>query len=167
MEDKVTGLIGIIFGGLLALLLIASLISQNNRITTLEESRELSSIEIRLEKPDFWFKDPKDGLMEALVYYNIPYPEIVYTQAYIATNNFNKYKSNVNSSGNLFNLYNTKLDKYMSFDHWVGSVECYKKCFSDNYDSTEDYYDFLKRTINNPEYIEVLKQTHQKLFQND
>lgn len=135
----------------------------------MEQSKEASSIEVRLEQPEFLLKDPKEGLMEALEYYGIPEPEIVYSQAYLETGNFNKYNQNVNNN-NIFGLYNSRMGRYMIFDHWVGSVECYKKCFSDRYtDTTEDYYHFLSRVgyAEDPDYNKKVRQIRKQLFEHD
>ena len=163
------GYLGLVFGALFVLIFILTAIGHDERITALEESKELSSVEVKLEQPEFLLKDPREGLMEALLYYQIPEPEIVYAQAYLETGNFNKYNQNVNNN-NIFGLYNSRLHRYMIFDHWVGSVECYKKCFSDRYtDTTEDYYHFLTRVkyTKDPDYNKKVRQIRKQLFEHD
>lgn len=163
------GYIAIVFGAIILPVFILTAIGHDERLATLEESKELSSIEVKLEQPEFLLKDPREGLMEALLYYQIPEPEIVYAQAYLETGNFNKYNQNVNNN-NIFGLYNGRLDRYMIFDHWVGSVECYKRCFSDRYtDTTEDYYHFLTRVkyAQDPDYNKKVRQIRKQLFKHD
>ena len=163
------GYIAIVFGAIVLLIFTLTAIGHDERLAALEESKELSSIEVKLEQPEFLLKDPKEGLMEALEYYGIPEPEIVYSQAYLATSNFNKYNQNVNNN-NIFGLHNSRMGRYMIFDHWVGSVECYKKCFSDRYtDTTEDYYHFLSRVgyAEDPDYNKKVRQIRKQLFEHD
>lgn len=152
--------------GLLVFIIVAmTLVSHDKRLSTLEEGREPASVEIRLEQPEFLLKGPKEGLMEALQYYQIPHADIVYAQAYLETGNF-KSNQSVNNN-NLFGLYNSKLGRYMTFDHWVTSVETYKKCFSDRYtDTTENYYHFLKRVkyAEDPEYTKKVEAIRRQLF---
>lgn len=163
------GYIAIVFGAIVLLVFTLTAIGHDERLAALEESKELSSIEVKLEQPEFLLKDPREGLMEALLYYQIPEPEIVYAQAYLETGNFNKYNQNVNNN-NIFGLYNSRMGRYMIFDHWVGSVECYKKCFSDRYtDTTEDYYHFLSRVgyAEDPDYNKKVRQIRKQLFEHD
>lgn len=163
------GYIAIVFGAIVLLVFTLTAIGHDERLAALEESKELSSIEVKLEQPEFLLKDPREGLMEALLYYQIPEPEIVYSQAYLETGNFNKYNQNVNNN-NIFGLYNSRMGRYMIFDHWVGSVECYKKCFSDRYtDTTEDYYHFLTRVkyAEDPDYNKKVRQIRKQLFEHD
>lgn len=160
------GYIALVFGALFILVFILTDLGHADRLTALEESRETTSIEVRLEQPEFLLKGPAEGLMEALEYYGIPEPEIVYSQAYLETGNFNKYDRNVNNN-NIFGLYNSRMGRYMIFDHWVGSVEVYKKCFSDKYtDTTENYYHFLERVhyAKDPQYTKKVEAIRRQLF---
>lgn len=168
-DDTFWSLPIMVVGFIFLAIFILTFISNDNRLSALEQSKEASSIEVRLEQPEFLLKDPKEGLMEALEYYGIPEPEIVYSQAYLETGNFNKYNQNVNNN-NIFGLYNSSMGRYMIFDHWVGSVECYKRCFSDRYtDTTEDYYHFLSRVgyVKDPDYNKKVRQIRKQLFEHD
>ena len=61
-------------------------------------------------QPDFFNKLPQEGLMEALEYYEIKHPQIVYAQAILETGHF---KSNVCLNyNNLFGLYDSKNKDY-------------------------------------------------------
>lgn len=160
------GLAAIVICAILFLVVILTFIGHDERLTALEEARGVTSIEIRLEQPEFLLKGPREGLMEALEYYQVPHADIVYSQAYLETGNF---KSNLNvNSNNIFGLYNGKLKRYMKFDHWVGSVETYIKCFSSKYtDTTENYYDFLERMhyTKDPEYRKKVETIRRQLFE--
>lgn len=167
--NSYVGYVSVVLGGILLLIVILTFISHNNRLTTLEQSTEPISIEVKLEQPEFLTKGPRDGLMEALLYYEIPEPEIVYSQAYLETGNFNPRFQRVKDN-NLFGLYNSKRKRYMRFDHWVGSVEAYKEYFSNRYtDTNEDYYHFLTRIgyAKDLEYVSKVKEIRKQLFEND
>ena len=107
-------------------------------------------------------KLPQDGLMEALIYYDVKYPHIVYAQALIETGNF---KSDLClSDNNLFGLYNSSRNKYHRFDHWTESVIAYKDFIQRRYKPPEDYYEFLQRIgyAEDPNYISKLKKVVNK-----
>ena len=109
-------------------------------------------------RQDFHSKSPEDGLMEALIYYEVQYPQIVYAQALIETGNF---KSNLClNSNNLFGLYNSSRGRYHRFDHWTESVVAYKNFIQRRYKPPEDYYKFLQRIgyAEDPNYISKLKK---------
>ena len=110
----------------------------------------------------FHSKLPQDGLMEALIYYDVKYPHIVYAQALIETGNF---KSDLClSDNNLFGLYNSSRNKYHRFDHWTESVIAYKDFIQRRYKPPEDYYEFLQRIgyAEDPNYISKLKKVVNK-----
>lgn len=113
---------------------------------------------IKEEKPSFYNKSPEEGLREALEYYNVQYPEIVYAQAILETGHF---KSNLCINGNnLFGLYNSRKGKYYTFNHWVNSVEAYVKYVQYKYKPPNDYYKFLEELpyAIDKEYINKLKR---------
>ena len=73
----------------------------------------LANIKIR---PTFFNKSPEKGLKEALRYYGVKHPDIVYAQAVLETGYF---KSGLcNNSNNLFGLYNSKKKKYYTFNNY-------------------------------------------------
>lgn len=108
-------------------------------------------------KPSFYSKTPKEGLKEALDYYDIQHKDIVYAQAVLETGHFNSNVCVVNN--NLFGLYNSEKNEYYKFNHWTESVEAYKKWIQYKYDSLENYYDFLHRITyaEDSAYIKKLK----------
>lgn len=130
------------------------------------KEKEYKPPEIRIDtleyKQHFHGKLPQDGLMEALIYYDIKYPHIVYAQALIETGNF---KSDLClSDNNLFGLYNSKRGKYHRFDHWTESVIAYKDFIQYRYKPPEDYYKFLQRIgyAEDSNYISKLKKVVKK-----
>lgn len=110
--------------------------------------------------PDTLFMDKlaHEGIKEALDFYDIQYPEIVYAQAILETGYF---KSDIClSHNNLFGLYNSKKKEYYKFNHWSESVVAYKDWIQRKYKPPENYYYFLKRVkyAEDPEYTNKLKQ---------
>lgn len=133
---------------------------------TSEEPKEYKLPEVKADtfeyRQHFYSKSPQDGLMEALIYYDIKYPHIVYAQALIETGNF---KSDLClSDNNLFGLYNSKRGKYHRFDHWTESVIAYKDFIQRRYKPPEDYYKFLQRIgyAEDSNYISKLKEVVKK-----
>lgn len=116
----------------------------------------ITSVPVFMEKP------AKEGLKEALTYYNIQHSDIVYAQAILETGYFKsvgRLKHN-----NLFGLYNSKAKRYCRFNHWSESVIAYKEWIQRRYKPPEDYYKFLSRIgyASDPTYISKLKQIVKK-----
>ena len=158
------GYIVIVFGAILSLVFILTDIGHANRLTILEESRDSASIELRLEQPEFLLCGPREGLMDALVYYGIPHPDIVWCQAFLETGNFLSERCIIDN--NLFGLYNTALGRYMQFDHWSTSIKAYKTYFSDKWNPDEDYYEYLERIkyAKDSLYVSKVKEIHKQFF---
>ena len=110
------------------------------KIQALEEELSRSI----LQEPDFFYLSPEDGLMDALDYYGVQCPEIVYAQAIIETG---KFKSGLSIyGGNLFGLYNSKTGRYYRYSHWTESVKDYRDKIQYRWNpEKEDYYGFLER----------------------
>ena len=108
--------------------------------------------------PDFYNKPAKDGLKEALIYYDVQFPDIVYAQAVLETGHFKSKGCTVHN--NLFGLYNSKAGRYYRFDHWTDGVIAYKEWIQGKYKHPEDYYYFLQRIgyAGDPEYTNKLKK---------
>lgn len=109
------------------------------------------------KQPDFFSKSPQEGLMEALEYYGVKHPQIVYAQAVLETGHF---KSDLCLNGNnLFGLYNSKKHRYHTFDHWTESVVAYLDYVQYRYKPPNDYYKFLSDIgyAEDPNYINKLK----------
>ena len=110
------------------------------------------------QEPSFKDKSPEEGLKEALAYYGIKCPNIVYAQAVLETGHF---KSDVcQSKNNLFGLYDSNNKKYYEFDHWSESVLAYKNYIQSKYKSDSSYYKFLQ-SINyaeDPAYVKKVKR---------
>lgn len=153
------------------LILLTVLIGFNAGVLTTNyskaESEALDSIPVVEDKvPNFMSKPPQEGLMEALVYYEVDHPEIVYAQAVLETGYFTSplcVKHN-----NLFGLYNSSKEDYYRFNHWAESVEAYIKFVQYKYKPPNDYYEFLDRIgyAEDSTYIEKLKIIVNKI-QND
>lgn len=128
------------------------------------EPKTLDSISVVEDKvPSFMSKPPQEGLMEALLYYEVDHPEIVYAQAVLETGWFT---SNLClNSHNLFGLYNSKKSQYYKFNHWTESVLAYVKFVQYKYNPTENYYDFLTRIgyAEDKDYISKVKNITNKL----
>jgi hypothetical protein len=144
------------------LIILLFLVVENlcTRIKALEEQKPIvDTIYIECKTPKFVLStDPKEGLGDALCYYNIQHKDIVYAQAILETGHF---KSNVcKNYNNLFGLYNSRLKDYYKFNHWVESVIAYTKYIQYRYKPPEDYYKFLERIgyAEDPLYIDKLKR---------
>lgn len=112
---------------------------------------------VNKEQSDFFSKSPQDGLMEALEYYGVKHPHIVYAQAILETGHF---KSDLClNNNNLFGLYNSRENKYYVFDHWTESVMAYLNYIQYKYKPPNDYYKFLSDIgyAEDPNYINKLK----------
>lgn len=123
-----------------------------------EKPPELNVIIEEVEQiPSFFNKSPQEGLFEALQYYDVKHPNIVYAQAVLETGYF---KSNLcKEKNNLFGLYNSKSKEFYAFDHWSESVIAYKDFLQYRYIPPNDYYNFLDSIgyAEDPEYINKLK----------
>lgn len=114
--------------------------------------------------PAFFNQSPEEGLIEALEYYEIQYPEIVYAQALLETGHF---KSSVcKKYNNLFGLYNSKIKDYYNFEHWSDSVKAYRDFVQYKYKGNTDYYTFLVKLpyATDPNYIRKIKQLEHRYW---
>ena len=85
----------------------------------------------------FYKLAPEEGLIDALIYLDVPYPIIVYAQAILETGWFTS--NGCVNKNNLFGIFEgNKLKKY---NHWKESVKDYKKLIS-------SFYLFLSILIN-------------------
>lgn len=112
--------------------------------------------------PAFFSQSPEEGLVEALDYYDVQFPQIVYAQALLETGHFTS--SVCKKYNNLFGLYNSEIKDYYSFKHWSDSVKAYKDFVQYKYKGNTDYYTFL---VNLPyatdlNYINKIKQLEHK-----
>lgn len=117
-----------------------------------------------LDCPAFMAQTPEEGLMEALIYYELDFPEIVYSQAILETGHF---KSRIcKEYNNLFGLYNSATNDYYKFDNWWESVIGYKELVQKKYKSEDSYYYFLKNLpyAKDPKYINKIKKIKNKEY---
>ena len=148
---------------LLILCSLSTLQCLNSTINKDITEEYLANIKIRNIKPTFLKKSPEKGLKEALRYYGVKHPDIVYAQAVLETGYF---KSGLcNNSNNLFGLYNSKKKKYYTFNHWKDCIVAYKEMIQykykgDNNKPPNDYYKFLSDIgyAKDPHYIKKLKR---------
>lgn len=128
-------------------------IHEGNAQTLNKDIQPLDSV------PSFYSKTPQEGLWDALIYYDIKHPEIVYAQALLETGYF-KSKGCIRDH-NLFGLYNSKKRQYHKFSHWTESVKAYKEWVQYKYKPPNDYYEFLSSLpyATDKNYIKILKQT--------
>ena len=115
--------------------------------------------------PAFFSQSPEEGLIEALDYYGIQYPQIVYAQALLETGHF---KSKLYTQyNNLFGLYNSRTRSYYRFDNWWDSVIAYRDKVQYKYKGNTDYYTFLVKLpyATDPNYIRKIKQLEHKYYE--
>ena len=117
--------------------------------TVVKDTITVDSLSIFLEG------HPKQHHMDALRYYEVKHPEIVYAQAIIETGNFSSNGFKVKN--NLFGI--MKGRRLRTFNHWTESIVYYKNNIQNRYKS-RDYYAFLKRIgyAEDPTYINKLKK---------
>lgn len=155
MKQKTFNVIISILVIILYAILLTKSFTSKNEIRVLEVPVRYTE---PIQEPTFKDKSPEEGLKEALAYYGIKCPNIVYAQAVLETGHF---KSNVcQGKNNLFGLYDSRNRKYYRFGHWSESVVAYKNYIQSKYKSDSSYYKFLQ-SINyaeDPTYIKKVKR---------
>ena len=92
--------------------------------------------------------------MNACIYYDIKFPEIVTAQSILETGN---YRSEIcKNKNNLFGLYNSRKKEYYSFEHWTESVKAYHNLIQYRY-KDGDYYEWLDKIGYAEDSIYVIK----------
>lgn len=106
---------------------------------------------------DFLSMSPEEGLFEALEYYGVQHPDIVYAQAILETGYFTSRLCK--EDHNLFGLYNSRTKKYYKFSHWTESIVAYLDYIQYRYEPPDDYYRFLDKIgyAEDPYYTNKLK----------
>lgn len=147
---KVTLMIGICLAGIFFMYQLEGKATPSNHGVT-SPPDTITSV------PVFMDRTAKEGLIDALKYYDIQHPDIVYAQALLETGHFKSV--GCLKHHNLFGLYNSKAKRYCRFNHWTESVIAYKEWIQRRYKPPEDYYAFLKRIgyATDPQYIQKLK----------
>jgi hypothetical protein len=143
---------------------LATIISKAyaNEIENIVE--EDTEVELPTDPVAFFNQSPEEGLIEALDYYGIQYPQIVYAQALLETGHF---KSKLCTQyNNLFGLYNSRTRSYYKFDNWWDSVIAYRDKVQYKYKGNTDYYTFLVNLpyATDPNYISKVKQLEHKYW---
>lgn len=105
----------------------------------------------------FFDKSPEEGLMDALIYFDVQHPHIVYAQAILETGNFTSKVCKENN--NLFGLYDSRNKKYYAFNHWSESIIAYINYIQYKYSPPKDYYIFLQDIgyAEDPRYTDKLR----------
>lgn len=146
-----------LFNIIVSILLVILGISQ---IFMYKKLSDLQKPESQIEYEEivtFFDKSPEEGLMDALIYFEVQHPHIVYAQALLETGNFTSkvYKEN----NNLFGLYDSRNKKYYAFNHWSESIIAYINYIQYKYSPPKDYYKFLQDIgyAEDPKYTDKLK----------
>lgn len=140
------------------ILIIIVCSNHNDTYSSSIEHHTIEIIQIEQQPKFLTSNNPEEYLIEALNYYNVQHPEIVYAQAILETGHF---KSNVcKKYNNLFGLYDSKNKRYYKFDHWSDSIIGYLNYIQYKYTPPQDYYDFLEEIgyAEDPEYVNKLKR---------
>ena len=160
-------LLSLIIGVIIALFAIylATIISRSYANEVVHIVEEDTEIELPTDPVAFFNQSPEEGLIEALDYYGIQYPQIVYAQALLETGHF---KSKLCTQyNNLFGLYNSRTKSYYKFDNWWDSVIAYRDKVQYKYKGNTDYYTFLINLpyATDPNYIRKIKQLEHKYYE--
>lgn len=158
-------ILGIILGILLSIfmLYLIAVLSQNTYANEIKYTIKTET-ELPTDPVAFFNQSPEEGLIEALDYYGIQYPQIVYAQALLETGHF---KSKLCTQyNNLFGLYNSRTKSYYRFDNWWDSVIAYRDKVQYKYKGNTDYYTFLVKLpyATDPNYIRKIKQLEHKYW---
>lgn len=146
-----------IFNITASILLVILSISQ---IFIYKKLSELQKPEPHIEYEEvitFFDKSPEEGLMDALIYFEVKHPHIVYAQAILETGNFTSKVCKENN--NLFGLYDSRNKKYYTFNHWSESIIAYINYIQYKYSPPKDYYKFLQDIgyAEDPTYTDKLR----------
>lgn len=152
---KVILILGVCIAGITFMYIL-----EGNTNTPPQESND--SKDTVAHKPTFYDKSAKEGLKEALEFYNIQHSDVVYAQAILETGHFKS--AGCLEYNNLFGLYDSANKRYYKFNHWTESIEAYKELIQSKYEPPNDYYRFLSRIhyAEDPGYIIKLKQIVRK-----
>ena len=155
MKQKIFNITILVLVGLLYIIVLSKPTTSKQYVRIVEVPVQY---EEATQQPPFRDKSPEEGLKEALAYYGIKCPNIVYAQAVLETGHFSS--SVCQNKNNLFGLYDSKNGRYYEFEHWSESVIAYKNYIQSKYKSDSSYYRFLK-SINyaqDPTYVNKVKQ---------
>lgn len=169
-------LIGLAIAILLALVLSIGQLS--GRIEELEEENDKLHSDLMAEKlkcinleecceVNFIMSDDIDQyIYEAMGYFNIQFPDLVYAQSILETG---YYSSDVClQKNNLFGLYDSAKQTYRSYNYWWESVKAYKTLIQNKFkgETLEDYFVFLDTLpyATDSLYIDKLKDVYYELI---
>lgn len=169
-------LIGLAIAILLALVLSIGQLS--GRIEELEEENDKLYTEVMAERlkcitteecceVNFIRSDDIDAyIYEAMGYFNIQFPDLVYAQSILETG---YYSSDVClQKNNLFGLYDSAKQTYRSYNYWWESVRAYKTLIQNKFkgETLEDYLTFLDTLpyATDTAYITKLKDVYYEII---
>ena len=155
MKQKIFNITILVLVGLLYIIVLSKPTTSKQYVRMVEVPVQY---EEATQQSSFKDKSPEEGLKEALAYYGIKCPNIVYAQAVLETGHFTS--SVCQNKNNLFGLYDSKNGRYYEFEHWSESVIAYKNYIQSKYKSDSSYYRFLE-SINyaqDPTYVNKVKQ---------
>ena len=158
-----------------AIILSMAIYSLSNRINSLEEENDMLYSELMAERlkildtqrNDFIVSDDIDAyIYEAMGYFNIQFPDLVYAQSILETG---YYSSDVCiQKNNLFGLYDSTNHTYRTYKYWWESVREYKRLVQDKFkgETFEDYLIFLDTLpyATDTAYITKLKDVYYELI---
>ena len=127
------------------LLLILTIVTLNlyKEVKQVEKITNHFTIKIPPTYQELVNKEPLDGIMEALIAFDVPCKQVVYQQAMIESGRFQS-KNAIENNNYLGIMYNGKL---RHFDNWVDCILYYKLVVSSRYTGkdrdNEAYYQFL------------------------
>jgi hypothetical protein len=165
-NNILSAILGLILGVLLSIIVLYLVVVSTDSVYAKETTYIIEEeASLPTDPVAFFNQSPEEGLIEALDYYGIQYPEIVYAQALIETGHF---KSKLCTQyNNLFGLYNSRTRSYYRFDNWWDSVIAYRDKVQYKYKGDVDYYTFLVRLpyATDPNYIRKIKQLEHKYYE--
>ena len=149
-----------------------------NRIEELEEENDRLYTEVMAERlkcitteecceVNFIRSDDIDAyIYEAMGYFNIKFPDLVYAQSILETG---YYSSDICiQKNNLFGLYDSAKQTYRSYNYWWESVKAYKQLIQSKFkgETLEDYITFLDTLpyATDTAYITKLKDVYYELI---
>lgn len=170
IKEKNRLLISMVIAVCISFMIVSSILLGWSAATDFKNQKEEKPqevVEVLIDKnkiPYFMFAfAPQDQYVwDALIYYKVKHPNIVFAQAILESG---YYSSDLSKShNNLFGLYDSRKKDFFRFNHWSQSVRGYINLVQYKYDppdnaTDEDYYKFLKDLgyAEDPEYINKLR----------
>ena len=162
----------------IAIVLVLAIGTLSGRIEELKEENDKLYTEVMAERlkcitteecceVNFIRSDDIDQyIYEAMGYFNIQFPDLVYAQSILETG---YYSSDVClQKNNLFGLYDSAKQTYRSYNYWWESVKAYKTLIQNKFkgETLEDYFVFLDTLpyATDSLYINKLKDVYYEII---